>query len=550
MLFALVVLGAGIGLRDPWPSDEPRFALAAKQMVDSGDWLFPHRGRELYSDKPPVLFWMQASAYEVVRNWRIAFLLPSLLAGLLTLGLTWDLGRRLWNPRVGWLAAAALLATFQFVYQFKRAQIDPLVVCWITLANWGLLLHFLRGPDWRAYWLGCFAAGVGVITKGVGILALLMFAPYLFARARGWEGIATTTRSAWRWSAGAALFVLPIALWVVPMWLTAHARATPAYTAYVNDILFHQTAGRYAHSWDHAHSFLYYLPIVLFSWFPLSLTYPGTFPRWRRALRQRDARILLPLVWVGLMLVFFCIPGGKRDVYIMPALPMLALVSAPYLDELMQQTWLRRAGFWSIALLGAALVLIGASAWLGMPLLTRFAARDLPDAGSAVWVVATAIGAAMLASAAWFRVRRGVHAAAFGLFGMWLVWSLAGYPVLNAGSSAREVMQRTDAIIGADGELGMVAWKEQNMLMAGRAVVDFGFTRDWSAQFEDAVRWQAEAPAKRWIFVLADAMGDCVDRKRAQFAGRANRRDWWVVPQAAVVPGCVPGSGADDDSDP
>ena len=50
MAMALLLLGAGIGLRDPWPSDEPRFALVAKQMVESGDWLFPHRGRELYSD--------------------------------------------------------------------------------------------------------------------------------------------------------------------------------------------------------------------------------------------------------------------------------------------------------------------------------------------------------------------------------------------------------------------------------------------------------------------------------------------------------------------
>src|SRR5215467_2650946 len=124
MLIAVVVLGAGIGLRDPWPSDEPRFALSAKQMVDSGDWLFPHRGRELYSDKPPMLMWTQAAAYELTRNWRIAFLLPSLLAGLATLALTYDLGRRLWNPRVGFFAAAALLATFQFVYQIKRAQID------------------------------------------------------------------------------------------------------------------------------------------------------------------------------------------------------------------------------------------------------------------------------------------------------------------------------------------------------------------------------------------------------------------------------------------
>ena len=84
MLFAFVLLGAGIGLRDPWPSDEPRFTLAAKQMVESGDWLFPHRGSELYSDKPPMLMWSEAVSYEITRSWRVAFLLPSLLAGLLT----------------------------------------------------------------------------------------------------------------------------------------------------------------------------------------------------------------------------------------------------------------------------------------------------------------------------------------------------------------------------------------------------------------------------------------------------------------------------------
>ena len=36
LLIALIVLGAGLGLRDPWPADEPRFALIAKEMVESG----------------------------------------------------------------------------------------------------------------------------------------------------------------------------------------------------------------------------------------------------------------------------------------------------------------------------------------------------------------------------------------------------------------------------------------------------------------------------------------------------------------------------------
>jgi len=101
----------------------------------------------------------------LVGSGRVAVLLPSLLAVLLRAGLTWGGGRRFWNLRAGLYAAIAVWLGFQFMCRGKRAQIDPLIMGWITLANWGLLLHFLRGPNWRAYWLGCFAAGLGVITR-------------------------------------------------------------------------------------------------------------------------------------------------------------------------------------------------------------------------------------------------------------------------------------------------------------------------------------------------------------------------------------------------
>ena len=94
---ALLVLGAGYGLRDPWPADEPRFVLVARQMLESGQWLFPHRGHELYPDKPPVFFWMLAFCRQLIGSWRWSFLLPSLLSGLGILWLSYDLGRRLWK---------------------------------------------------------------------------------------------------------------------------------------------------------------------------------------------------------------------------------------------------------------------------------------------------------------------------------------------------------------------------------------------------------------------------------------------------------------------
>ena len=80
LLALLVLVASGIGLRDPWPADEPRFAAVARDMVASGDWLFPRVGGDLYQDKPPLFMWLIAAALSVTGSLRLAFLLPSLLA--------------------------------------------------------------------------------------------------------------------------------------------------------------------------------------------------------------------------------------------------------------------------------------------------------------------------------------------------------------------------------------------------------------------------------------------------------------------------------------
>ena len=111
-----------------------------------GDWLFPHRGHELYADKPPLFFWLLGAGLRAGAQLDIAFLLPSLVAAMATLWLTYDLARRLWSHRAGLWAAIAVLACAQFLYQAKRAQIDPTVVFFITLGVYGIARHVLRGP--------------------------------------------------------------------------------------------------------------------------------------------------------------------------------------------------------------------------------------------------------------------------------------------------------------------------------------------------------------------------------------------------------------------
>lgn len=543
LLTALIIIGAGMGLRDPWPADEPRFTLVAKQMVESGEWLITQRGSELYSDKPPTFMITQAAAYTLTGNWRIAFLLPSLLASLGSLFLIYDLGRRLWNHRTGLWAMAATLAAFQFIYQAKRAQIDPLVTFFITLANYGLLRHFLLGPNWRAYWLGCFAAGLGVITKGVGVLALLMFLPFIFARWRGWQHLASIQNGSWRWIAGALAFLAAIALWIVPMYLTVQGSNSPEHHAYLRDILFRQTAARYTDSWDHHQPPWYYLEVIAFSWLPLSIVMIAAVPRWIESLKARDARFLLPLAWIVLVVLFFSFPKGKRDVYIMPALPLVALMCAPLLGALSEKRWLRRTVFGFVVLLAVLFIGVGIAAWGGH--LERadamVAERGLEHGGAALWAMLIVIGAVAALAALLFRVRRSFVALAMSLASMWLLWSFWAYPVLNDSTSASRVMRSTGEIIGPDAELALVAWKEQNLLFADRKVKDFGFLNPWPQQLSEAIRWQAVDPQKRWIFSLEKVALPCLQPDMAKVAGYSNRRKWLVFKADALLEACRDG---------
>ncbi len=541
-LFALLILGAGFGLRDPWPADEPRFALVARQMVESGNWLFPMRGTELYSDKPPLFMWLQAASYTLFGNWRVAFLLPSLLAALGTLWCVVDLGTRFWTRRVGVYAGWAVLLTLQFTWQSKKAQIDPLVVFWITLANYGLLRHVLRGPDWRMWALGWAAAGLGTISKGVGIIALLMLLPAAFASLRGWPGVRVHARNPKFWL-GPLAFIAACGVWLVPMLVAALGNGSGDYRAYVDDILLRQTVTRYAQSWHHGQPPWYFIEVALTAWLPTMLVLPWAIPAWKRRLQRRDARYLLPLAWVLLVFVFFSIPSGKRDMYILPALPMLCLALAPLLPGLLSEGLSRKRNAQRllvafVGLLSLAALVAGVTMLFGEPgFEAKFMEGRDPGIAQGLALMFSAIGGVGLAALLWCGRRRVQMALVVFLTTLWVLYSLVGAPLLNDGSSSRGLMQRVGGAIGPDAQLGLVGWREQQLLMADREAATFGFKRDAAAQFVDALAWQRQQPASRWLLVEGSVLPACVDQAQSRDMGNANRRRWWLLP-AAATSGC------------
>ena len=532
LVLAMLLLAPGLGMRDPAPPDEPRFVLAAKAMWDTGDWLLPRRGSEVYADKPPPFMWMQAASFGLARDWRVAFLLPSLLAALVTLWMVQDLGGRLWNARSGRMAALALLVTLQFGLQARRAQIDMVLVAFTTVSLWALVRHLLLD---RRRWLACvagFAAGLGTVTKGVGFLPLLALVPWrMLPAGRRGDG---SLHAGWM----AAGFGGGCLVWLGPLLLVASSSGG-ALDGYLDEILLRQTAGRLVEPWHHLRPPWYYLQVIATLWLPGALLLPWLLPAWWRRLRRGDPRMIVLLGWCLLVLAFFSASAGKREVYILPALPAACLAAAPLLAALLRRLAVQRVLRAYVVAMGVGLLVPGliGSADLG-GVAGRLADERGMDAGDVGALALSLVGAgsAVLLSAvlAWRRVGLLVLAATAAA---WIGYGCGVAPALDASSSARSLMQQVAARIGPQAELGLVAWREQVLLQAPAGTVEFGFSRPWDEQWRSASQWLSVAPQRRWILVLDEALGPCVERSMAIRAGRSNRRDWLLVPGTAWTAG-------------
>ena len=529
---ALLLMGTGLGLRDPWPADEPRFALIAQDMLRSGDWLIPRVGGDLYADKPPFFFWLLASAIALTGSLRFGFLLPSLLAGIGTVLLVYDLLRRARGREVALAGAFMLLVTFQFIWQARQAQIDGVLCFLTTLSLYGLLRHLLLGPAPGWFLAGWAAAGLGVITKGVGFLPLLVLLPFVLLTRRGWpapvEGVGGL------WLPGAAAMLIAIGVWFVPMMLATAAGGE--LLAYRNEILFEQTVTRYAGAWHHHEPPWHYLTHVIpVLWLPLIALVPWLWPRWRAALRGRDLFVAVLLAWVLLVLVFFSASSGKRGVYVLPAVPALAMAAAPWLPELLRGRGPRRIAF-GLAVVLATLAGLGAAYFA---LDTRAAERVVRDFGLHPVPPLAVAAVAVAVPVVWLRLRDGWLAYAGTLVAVLVTIGTLINPRMDEVRSGRAFMARVEQASRGVAELGLVGYREQYLLQLQRPSVNFGHARwrERAAEAADAAAWLAAQPG-RALLVESEALEACFSASPAVKLGRANRAHWALV-SSEPDPACV-----------
>jgi 4-amino-4-deoxy-L-arabinose transferase-like glycosyltransferase len=339
-LLCICVWLSFLPVRGVWAPDEARYAQVASEMKEQNRWLIPSLNEHLYTQKPPLFFdlvRLSAAFSEGVPEWAVK--VPSLLAGLLALAMVSLIGVRLMGPNGAWMPPLILGTMFKFGWQAQFGQID-MVIVGLVAAQIALGLRLASGSGRR--WVGLLGMMVlgfaGVLSKGpVGCLLpwLILFA-YLAIK-RDWPGL---RRTGLHWIVpGVALLSLA--------WLGL--ALVVQGEAYIRALVLKQSVERYINPWHHKAPFYYYLGIFWTDGLPYSLLLvPMALPLARKK-TWKEPGALLPLVWMGVYLVFFSLSAGKRSVYVLPLFPAMALLLAYGLLNIDMERWrpegLRRAIF-------------------------------------------------------------------------------------------------------------------------------------------------------------------------------------------------------------
>ncbi|MGE3803407.1 MAG: ArnT family glycosyltransferase [Gemmataceae bacterium] len=430
-----------------WDRDEPRNAGCAREMLERGDWVVPTFNHELRVLKPVLAYWCTMTAYQLfgVNEWS-----ARLWSALFALGssiLTYYLGHRLFNEKVGLWAALILSTSLLWDTTGHLVTVDAHLMFFSTLA----LCFYVYGvfpagtgnneptrdfPTGAMFvWL-YIAVGLAILTKGlVGLVPpLAVIGMFLLI----WRLPAQAAPSTWKdyglslLRPFAPLHVLKTCwtMRLVSGAVIALALAAPWYV-----LVGMQTDGEFLRGFFLEHHFgravtsmeghggpflLYYLGPIVVGFFPWSVFLPAALACAAVALKRRanwSAGYLLCLCWVGVYLFIFSVPRTKLPSYIAPCYPALALLAGCFLERWIagleaSSLWPRR----SLRLLGAAGVVLLVAAvvaamlfmpgkeWLGVVGLIPLAGaavawwlmkKDLlPQAASALVIMALAFNTA------------------------------------------------------------------------------------------------------------------------------------------------------------
>ncbi len=407
-----VLFFAHLGARLLW-SSELEWAEIAREMVRSSNYFWPTINGSVWFWKGLGTYWaVVAASYLTGGINETAARLPSAVAGLVAVALLMFLVWRLYDGRNALLAGFILATSLSFVFYSRTASADVEIITG-ELAALLLFIHHEDHPDgWWVlpFWLIMAVTGQ---TKGpVGfVLPILVIGVYC-TLADGWreffDGVlfgSLARRMRWviehnRWlfnrksmpaaMVGGAVYYLPFEISRIQM------RSNQGIAG-----AFHENVERFFRPFDHRMPIYLYVYVIFALMAPWSVFLPAALTRIHQARASGDEparsdRFTLVYFWATF--VFFTCCGSRRSYYILPILPVAAIVVARLLTASQQSlsTAARRLtnvgfGLLAVTVAGGILLLLPPSTLLPAPWNRLPPAPDRVIYGACWFVSAAAI---------------------------------------------------------------------------------------------------------------------------------------------------------------
>jgi 4-amino-4-deoxy-L-arabinose transferase-like glycosyltransferase len=342
-----------------WDRDEPRYARATVEMVESGNYLLPTFNGQIWFDKPPLLYWLMSLPIRLLGPTELACRFFSVLGTALTCLLTFFIGKQLLGTKAGLWAMVILASTLMILIVGSLATSDAVLLPFIVAVMAVFAQSTNSGIPLSHVLLMGVALGLGMLTKGpIGLMPLPAIAATL------WFG--RKTRKNIRRDVCAVAVSLAIGFLIFIAW------AIPA-NHFTNGQFMHQFIGRHVigralkpmehHGGNFLLNLPYYLPVVILGLFPWTLHLPGAISAVIGGrVGGKYGRILL-ISWVVPIFIIMSLAATKLPHYILFIWPALALAVAGTIVASQQnrlterdKIWLRR-GVWLFGPLAIAMAL-------------------------------------------------------------------------------------------------------------------------------------------------------------------------------------------------
>ncbi len=304
-----------IPLVDP---DEGRYAEIPREMLERGDFITPMLNYVKFFDKPPLHYWLSALSFTVFGQNEFAARFTGAAMGLLTVLLTYHVGRRLFGRREGLLAALILGTSTGFLVQARINFTDMTLTCTLSAA---LAFFILAARESEArkglyYHLFYLFAALAVLAKGlIGIVfpGAVIFLYLLFTRR--WQILKEM-----RLMTGIPLFLLVCAPWFILVSLR-----NPEFAGF---FFIQEHFKRFTTKVHHRNQgFWFYVPVLLGTMLPWSFFIPASLSGIWRERHDPEGNVRLYLfIWAVFIFLFFSISDSQLVTYILPVFPPLALL--------------------------------------------------------------------------------------------------------------------------------------------------------------------------------------------------------------------------------